>query len=242
MKEVIFYDMEEIQSFVDRQLNSWNLASQNYKDLYGVKRRSVSIGDFEATIQCNPARIISTAAKVNDGMPISRPCFLCKKNRPSSQFEKVIFPGWEMLVNPYPIFPVHLTIVNSEHIPQSRMPEAIVDIADCLPGMAVFFNGARAGASAPDHLHLQAVMKDELPIVKIAETYHSDSDLSIRPSSDFNLDLPFLFYSGVVRKEFKDSQIIRTALSLGGLSEDGTLTDPTLVNSFFWKDNTGALR
>lgn len=234
--------LEEINDFVETQLFSWEFAKKNYDALANVRRRYVDVGDFSVGIQWNPGRIVSTGAKTDFKSINERPCFLCRANRPSQQLIYPILSGWEMLVNPYPIFPIHFTIVSSEHIRQSNVPDEIVEIAEKLPGMAVFFNGANAGASAPDHLHLQAVLKDELPLLHLVEKYHTSSEPGLRSSDSFGLDLPFYFISGIVSKDYDGLKTLYFGLTSGGPGTDGTLDNQALVNKFFWIDSSGMLR
>lgn len=234
--------IDDVASFIEAQLQNWPLAKKNYDALMKAERREEIIGEFPFGVQWNPARIVSTGANVNKAEIASRPCFLCRDNRPKEQHICNILPGWEMLVNPYPILPVHLTIVFTEHTPQDRVPEDIVALAELLPGMAVFFNGAKAGASAPDHLHMQAVLKDELPLLRLAEKEHPDTKPGIFTSEDFRVKPPYLIFSGVVAPGKEGLKTLLAGLRLGGLTSDGKLSDPELVNTFFWMSDSGMLR
>lgn len=234
--------IDDVASFIEGQLQDWPLAKKNYDALMNVERREVVVDGFPVEIQWNPARIVSTGAKISKQEIEKRPCFLCRDNRPKEQHICNILPGWEMLVNPYPILPVHLTIVAIEHKPQARVPEEIVNMAELLPGMAVFFNGAKAGASAPDHLHMQAVLKDELPLLRLVEQEHPESSPGLCTSEDFKVKPPYLVFSGVVSPGQEGLKTLLAGLKLGGLSTDGRLTDPELVNTFFWITESGMLR
>jgi ATP adenylyltransferase/5',5'''-P-1,P-4-tetraphosphate phosphorylase II len=69
-------------------------------------------------------------------------------------------------VNPFPIFPKHLTIPFVEHVDQ-RIDDHfgdMLDLAKALPEFVLFYNGPQCGASAPDHLHFQAGNKGFLPL------------------------------------------------------------------------------
>lgn len=224
--------IEDINSYIENQLAVWPLAKQNYDALVNVRRRAVKIGDFDMQVQCNPARIVSTGAKIDKKSISNRKCFLCRENRPEEQLICEILPGWEMLVNPFPILPVHFTIASTEHQPQSRVPADIVALAEKLPGMVLFFNGAKAGASAPDHLHMQAVLKDELPLMRLAEKMHHSDNPGVMLSSDFGLDLPYFFISGVVSPDEDGLSTLKAGLTAGGPDTEGRLLDPELVNSF----------
>ena len=115
---------------------------------------------------------MAAGAKVADGKAGPRPCFLCKANRPAEQLSFWLDHGYELLVNPFPIFPVHFTIPALDHTPQQliscgraeRMAH-MAEFAMNLPGLALFYNGARCGASAPDHFHFQAVEASRMPLL-----------------------------------------------------------------------------
>ncbi len=154
---------DRIDDFFARQLACWPEVATRYAALEDVKMRTVMVGDREVRLMYNPARAISTAAKVDDVNIGKRRCFLCRTNRPNEQMA-LEYRDYEVLVNPFPIFRRHLTIVAKEHTPQ-HLSGCIADflaLAEELEGFTVFYNGARCGASAPDHLHFQAVPEEEL--------------------------------------------------------------------------------
>lgn len=233
---------EDINTFIENQLLVWPLAKQNYDALANVERRLLQIGSLPLALQFNPARMISTAANTDAAKNGKRPCFLCKENRPDVQMGIDFLPGWELLVNPYPVFPVHLVIASTTHRPQESVPFEIVEAAEKLPGMAVFFNGATAGASAPDHIHMQAVLKDELPLLRFVETLHPDCEYGLKTSGKLMPGLPYLFVSGVVAPGNEGMATLLAGLKMGGPSSDGKLTEPSLVNTFFWKEEGRPMR
>ena len=153
--------------FFDRQLEKWDTAWKNYRDLLNVEMRELSFGDNTLRVQFNPARIVSTGAKIDKKAIAERPCFLCEANRPEVQFAKPLSAQLDLLVNPFPILPMHFTIPLRKHQPQ-RINECFKSIYKLLtkyPELTVFYNGPRCGASAPDHLHLQAGIGGQLPIM-----------------------------------------------------------------------------
>lgn len=241
-KETVFLHHDDIKTFIEDQLRTWPLAKSNYNALASVDRRALKINGYDFHIQYNPARKISTGAKIDKESIQQRKCFLCKENRPKEQFVYEILPGWEMLVNPYPILPVHLTIVSKEHKPQKEVPHEIVELACKLPGMAVFFNGAKAGASAPDHLHLQAVLKEELPLLRLVEKIHPESLPVVLPSDALLPGYPFFFFTGVVEPDDSGLKALVAGLRIGGSESGERLDDPGLVNTFFWVGEEGKLR
>lgn len=158
--------------FLRRQLAQWPMAAANFEALKRVETRTMECRGRNFTVQHNPARIASTGAKVADGNAGPRPCFLCKANRPAEQLSFGLDHSYELLVNPFPIFPVHFTIPALDHTPQQliacgragRMAH-MAEFAMNLPGLALFYNGARCGASAPDHFHFQAVEASRMPML-----------------------------------------------------------------------------
>ncbi len=159
-----------IQKFFEQQLAEWPLCRQRYDDLSHSMRRSLYIYNKEYELVFNPARAVSATARVEGGK-VDRPCFLCPAARPAEQRKAVITAPsghrYEMLVNPFPIASCHLTVVSAEHERQSFAGRA--DDMQYLAGeyrdMFFFFNGACSGASAPDHLHFQAVPQSEVPML-----------------------------------------------------------------------------
>jgi len=117
-------------------------------------------------VQFNPARIVSSGAKVDAKTIAERKCFLCTENRPAEQ-NSVDAGDYLVLVNPFPIFPEHFTIPRKEHVDQLIKPyfSDMLELAEALDDYLIFYNGPRCGASAPDHMHFQAGTKDFLPLV-----------------------------------------------------------------------------
>ncbi|MCM1520918.1 MAG: DUF4922 domain-containing protein [Lachnoclostridium sp.] len=156
--------LSEIRSFVDRQCELWPECRRNIEALSGLRTRELTASDGSRRflLMHNPVRIASSSAKVakQDGS-VSRPCFLCRENRPKAQLF-IEHEGYEILVNPYPVFPLHLTIASISHQPQriSSNVGQMVHFAELLEGLTVFYNGPFCGASAPDHHHFQAALFD----------------------------------------------------------------------------------
>jgi len=155
-----------IDELIRTQLSEWELSRINYEQLRLVRTRSISFGSFEIIIQFNPERIRSSAAKVDSKSIGERPCFLCEKNRPSVQRGVDFRDDMTVLVNPFPIFPKHLTIASCDHKLQRILPNFIsmLELARSIPGFTVFYNGPECGASAPDHFHFQAGNRGFMPI------------------------------------------------------------------------------
>lgn len=157
---------KEVNNLLDCQLATWETARLNYEALAHVRLKEVNVCGVRYKVQFNPARIVSSAARVDNRSIRERRCFLCPANRPSEQ-QGIPFHGhYQILLNPFPIFPRHLTIVENEHTPQriaSRMDD-LLDLARLLTDFTVFYNGPCCGASAPDHAHFQAGNRGFLPI------------------------------------------------------------------------------
>lgn len=230
-----------INEFIEQQLAVWPEVRERYLNLGKTERRRFRIGDLEGAFQYNPARIVSTGAKTDAASVASRPCFLCASNRPKEQIVVPLNKNWDMAVNPYPIFPVHFTLISTVHQPQDTPPLEMAGIAEHFPELAIFFNGASGGASAPDHLHLQAVLKSELPLLRIAEENHPDSLPGIMRSDMWGLDLPFVFLSALITDDEEGGHDYLKMLALTGAGADG-MPDKGLRNVFCWKSASGLMR
>ena len=154
----------ELDTFFEKQLACWPDAKERYTNLENVRLRKFNNG---LTLQYNPSRVVSTAAKVDSESVKKRECFLCAANRPSCQIAENAFGCFDVLVNPYPILPYHFTLPLKEHTPQllEKMYPDMQLFAKEWQDMAVFYNGAKCGASAPDHAHLQVVRKCDIPLL-----------------------------------------------------------------------------
>ncbi len=160
----------EIQKFVNDQLSCWPLACANFRALKGVKTKKLTVGGLEVTVQHNPARMISSAAKLDKASVSKRPCFFCNRF-PEQTF--IRFDGrkgkkYDILLNPYPIFPDHLVIAMTRHCEQSIRQRYIdiLDLSKKYQSYTFFYNGPHSGASAPDHHHFQAAPSGLMPLEK----------------------------------------------------------------------------
>ena len=150
-----------LEAFFESQLREWQLARDNHEALSRVwSRELISDKTYMALrVQYNPARMVSTGASIDKASIAARPCFLCAKNRPAEQQGLDLNDEFEWLVNPFPILPHHFTIASKTHRPQRILDsyDAMIQATLALPEeYIVFYNGPKCGASAPDHLHLQA--------------------------------------------------------------------------------------
>ena len=181
---------DQIHKFVGDQLSRWSLACDNFRALKNVRVREVDASGLTVKLQFNPARMISSAAKLSKEDIAKRRCFLCRENRPPEQI-MIKFEGrkgkkYHILVNPYPIFPDHLVIAADRHTDQSILRRYVdmLDLAGKYDGYTFFYNGPRSGASAPDHHHFQAAPKGLIPLVNDVD------DLISRMREDESPDVP----------------------------------------------------
>ena len=160
----------DIHTFVTDQLSTWPLAEGNFKALESVHVREVEVNGLTIKLQFNPARMISSAAKLSKEDIAKRKCFLCEENRPAVQ-NSIPFtaPGgheYHILVNPYPIFPDHLVVAKAAHKDQciaGRFGDMLA-LAREFEGYTLFYNGPKCGASAPDHHHFQVAPRGLMPL------------------------------------------------------------------------------
>ena len=164
-----------LDRFIEQQLREWQLARDNHEALAHVWCREL-VSTKTSTplrVQYNPARMVSTGANIDKASIAARPCFLCAMNRPKEQRSLDLNDDFEWLINPFPILPHHFTIASKEHRPQRILDgyDAMIQAVQALPeGYIVFYNGPKCGASAPDHLHLQAGIGRGIPLVEYVLT------------------------------------------------------------------------
>jgi hypothetical protein len=179
-------EMLSLQNLVyqlfNSELKSWQLAKEKYAELEKSVSKSLDFGDFSVDVVCNPARLRSTMAEVKQRAEQMRTtktniaaqppntedkCFLCANVRPKEQ-KSIEVNDFQILINPYPIFPKHFTIAHKKHTPQFIMPyfADFLLFAKKLPDFAIFYNGANCGASAPYHAHFQAAEKHFFNLLK----------------------------------------------------------------------------
>ena len=174
-----------IHKFIQDQLSVWPLAAKNFRALKSVRVRKLEVEGLSVVIQNNPDRIVSSTAKIDAASIAARPCFLCLENEVPEQMH-LVHEGrkgrrYNIQINPYPIFPRHLVICADHHTPQSIWHRFVdmLDLAKRYPEYTIFYNGPRSGASAPDHLHFQAVPRKIMPLEKAI-----DAHLDLRSSSE----------------------------------------------------------
>lgn len=159
---------DDVQLLLEEQLITWDTAQSNYEALARVKVKTFVLNGNTYNVQFNPARITSSVAKVDPKSIQERKCFLCLANLPLEQKGVPFMNDYMILVNPFPIFPKHLTIPDLNHTDQRIQDRGsdLLDLAQTLEDFIIFYNGPKCGASAPDHFHFQAGNKGFLPIEK----------------------------------------------------------------------------
>ena len=174
---------QRINDMFSRELNAHGRAFLNYEALGGVEKKDMTIDGFPAQLFFNPARVRSVMADVSPEALQKRACFLC----PDGVEEHQLTHNWDsptghtyyIRVNPFPIFSPHFTVSSSVHERQELLPhlESMLHLAKELPEMTIFYNGPMCGASAPDHMHFQAVPRHSLPIEDHFDTNYANAIL-----------------------------------------------------------------
>ena len=166
-----------------RELELRGRAFVNYGALDQVEVKDMTIDGFPAKLFFNPARVRSVMADVSPEALKKRACFLCPDGLEPLQLTTV----WDsptgqtyyIRVNPFPIFNHHFTISSSIHERQTFAPhmESMLHLAQAMPEMSIFYNGPMCGASAPDHMHFQAVPRHSMPIEDHFDTNYANAVL-----------------------------------------------------------------
>ena len=174
---------QQITDMFSRELASHGRAFVNYQALSQVEVKDMTIDGFPAKLFFNPARVRSVMADVSPEALQQRACFLCpdgvEENQLTHNWESPTGHTYYIRVNPFPIFSPHFTVSSSVHERQELLPhlEAMLHLAKELPEMTIFYNGPMCGASAPDHMHFQAVPRHSLPIEDHFSTNYANAIL-----------------------------------------------------------------
>ena len=185
-------NQNEVKSFFEKQMGLWEEARKRFEDLKEkIETKELVTDEFTLVAQFNPSRIVSTAAKIDKKNLKKRPCFLCDKNRPKEQIVLPIDGHYQLLINPYPILPQHLTIPTRRHKPQklSLLLQELNRMAWEMEDFIIFYNGGRCGASAPDHAHLQAGIRGIVPLEKDWKYYETKLEKIYPLTTTDELDL-----------------------------------------------------
>jgi hypothetical protein len=158
----------QVEALFKRQVRAWPQLAKGIEGLARAETRSVRIDGFDIFIRHIPHRIGSTTAAVDRESVAHRPCFLCRENLPAEEEGLPFGTDFMLYCNPFPIVDRHLTIAHRSHTAQRIVSQfgTMLDLAAALPGYFIIYNGPECGASAPDHMHFQAGLRNLLPIEK----------------------------------------------------------------------------
>ena len=191
----------DVDRFFSEQLSVWKEVEQRFEELSTkIKVRNLEWNDISLQVQFNPCRINSTTAKVSKTEVKKRPCFLCEINRPGEQISWDVERHLQVLVNPFPILPRHLTIPTRRHKVQlvDTLLDDMLRLVSSLPDDVVFYNGARCGASAPDHAHLQAGSKGVIPLQRDWKNYENQLERIYPNTEQEQSDLEDIGYTNTL--------------------------------------------
>lgn len=176
-----------IRAFFTHQLDTWDEIRQRYEALKHVGLKQLG----HRQLQYNPARMVSTGAQIDRQTIAQRACFLCEKNRPEEQLTIDLGNDFELMVNPFPVLPMHFTIVRKTHVPQTILENytEIHRLLELFPELFVFYNGPMSGASAPDHMHFQAGIGQELPLKTVLRKLEKELQVLIKQGNGSSLSM-----------------------------------------------------
>ena len=213
----------QITDMFSRELELRGRAFVNYGALKEVEVKDMTIDGFPAKLFFNPARVRSVMADVSPEALKKRACFLCPDGLEPLQLTTV----WDsptgqtyfIRVNPFPIFNHHFTISSAIHERQTFAPhmESMLHLAQAMPEMSIFYNGPMCGASAPDHMHFQAVPRHSMPIEDHFDTNYANAVLV--QESDLQSHLTAL------EKVLSMASIPENASQTGSLTAGATRTE-----------------
>lgn len=229
------HSMENIDLFIQEQLQTWVEARNNYESLQCIRTKQLKIGNVNYKVQFNPKRIISSAAKIDKESINERRCFLCASNRSQGQKGLSFGQHYEILVNPFPIFQKHLTIPDIQHTPQciKYRFKNMLELSDYLKDFVVFYNGPKCGASAPDHAHFQAGNKGFLPIEK---HWRENKSMLIRKNNTILWQVN-LTPSPILSIESDDESIAESLFTIFYESLESPFGEEPMMNIITWKEN-----
>jgi hypothetical protein len=168
-----------VEALIAHQKANWPQLKDGYEAISQIETKSVNIDGSNILVQHNARRVRSTAAAVDKDSIAARRCFLCSENLPAE--ERGIFYDEEyvILCNPFPVLDKHLVIAHKQHVEQKidgRIEELLGLAFDLGDDYFVLYNGPECGASAPDHLHFQALSRAVLPIEETLQTSEQPSE------------------------------------------------------------------
>jgi hypothetical protein len=163
---------DDVGALIEHQKANWPMLGEGYRGLTQTETRRIEADGSSVIAQHNPARIRSTAAAVDKASVQARKCFLCADNLPPEEKGIEYNENLVILCNPYPVVDKHLVIAHKSHVEQKIAGhiEDLLSLAfDLGETYFVLYNGPECGASAPDHFHLQAGSRAQLPIEEVLQ-------------------------------------------------------------------------
>jgi len=170
---VTFHGKENLPSLcielLSEQKKAWKDLREGYALLRQLKERDLTCKGFSVRLQYNPGRMKSSTAVVDKKNEKERQCFLCLDHLPEGQKGIFYRRDYLILCNPMPVFSSHFTLSHVDHRLQAiaeHIDTFLQLMTDFGSGWMVLYNGAKCGASAPDHLHFQVAPSGQMPIEK----------------------------------------------------------------------------
>lgn len=175
-----------------RELSAHGRAFVNYEALKHVLIRDMAVDGYPARLMFNPGRVRSVMADVSASTLAKRACFLC----PDGLEEHQLTTNWQhyrIRVNPFPIFTPHFTVSFDEHVRQELAPHYadMLALAKEMPEYTIFYNGPMCGASAPDHMHFQAVPRHSMPAEDNWKQCYNRSSFCFKSASPISMKQQF---------------------------------------------------
>ncbi|MDU1890541.1 MAG: DUF4922 domain-containing protein [Dysgonomonas sp.] len=226
----------QINELFENQLQVWQLAAKNYLSLQEVRIREFQFEDFSVFAQFNPARMQSSSAKIDSKSIQDRKCFLCPDNLPVEQKGIPYGIDYQILVNPFPIFPQHFTVPLVRHADQlidDKYGE-MIDLAELLEEYVIFYNGPKCGASAPDHAHFQVGSKNFIPLQK--DIHNITKEIILTTNNLVIYALRKYLRNAFLIESVTKEGILRAFSHLYSLMEQKVEDKEPMMNIFTWYD------
>ena len=163
----------DMTAMFSRELALGGRAAVNYAALEKVEHRAMPVDGLDAVLFFNPGRVASVMAQVDEETLRHRPCFLCPEGIGPEQltldWHAPAGNDYWIRVNPFPIFRPHFTVSVARHERQQMTGHYadMLALAEEAPEFLIFYNGPMCGASAPDHMHFQAIPTGNLPVERM---------------------------------------------------------------------------
>lgn len=222
------------------QRETWDDLRIGYAQLKNSRNRTVACGGYSVRLFFNALRTVNTLAAVGEKEITQRPCFLCIENLPKGQ-KGIFYRGrYLILCNPRPVVSLHMTVAHVTHQQQAisgKIDDFLHLMTDFGPGWTVLYNGPQCGASAPDHLHFQAMPSGVTPVEREI-TDRTRLDLVVKKSGTA------LFYArglgrriAVIEGTHRENILTMLGEYIGKLNTAGNGEEPMINIAGFYADN-----